>query len=128
MIAFLPFRQLLIAQQLEEIFIEQCYQLAANNSPLYQQNALTVAVGNKAEKNLSLKWLPKLDLKAQATYQSDVTALPIKIPNITIQQLDKEQCKGTLELVQPVLMAVLLRDKKNYNKLLYPKSEYTKRY
>jgi len=84
----------------------------ASNSPLYQQNALTVAVGNKAEKNLSLKWLPQLDLNAQATYQSDVTALPSKIPNITIQQLDKEQYKGTLELVQPVLMAVLFRDKK----------------
>ncbi len=102
LIAFLLFSQLLIAQQLSEISIEQCYNLAANNSPLYQQKALTIAAGNKAEKNLNLKWLPQLDLNAQATYQSDVTALPIKIPNITIQELDKDQYKGTLELVQPV--------------------------
>jgi outer membrane protein TolC len=101
-IAFLLFSQLLTAQQLSEITIEQCYDLAANNSPLYQQKALTIAAGNKAEKNLNLKWLPQLDLNAQATYQSDVTALPIKIPNITIQQLDKDQYKGTLELVQTV--------------------------
>ena len=90
MIAFLPFSQLLIAQQLEEIFIEQCYNLAANNSPLYQQKALTIAAVNKVEKNANLKWLPQIDLNAQTTYQSDVTALPIKIPNITIQQLDKD--------------------------------------
>ncbi len=102
LIAFLLFSQLLIAQQLSEISIEQCYNLAANNSPLYQQKVLTIAAGNKAEKDINLKWLPQLDLNAQATYQSDVTALPIKIPNITIQELDKDQYKGTLELVQPV--------------------------
>lgn len=102
--------------------------MAANNSPLYQQKALTIAAVNKVEKNVNLKWLPQIDLNAQTTYQADVTALPIKIPNITIQQLAKEQCKVTLELVQPVLMAVLFRAKKNYNKFLYPKSEYTKRY
>jgi outer membrane protein TolC len=102
LIAFVVCSQLLTAQRLSEISIEQCYSLAAGNSPLYQQKALTIAAGNKAEKNLNLKWLPQLDLNAQATYQSDVTALPIKIPNITIQQLDKDQYKGTLELVQPV--------------------------
>ncbi len=102
LIAFVVCSQLLTAQQLSEISIQQCYSLAAGNSPLYQQKALTIAAGNKAEKNLNLKWLPQLDLNAQATYQSDVTALPIKIPNITIQQLDKDQYKGTLELVQPV--------------------------
>ena len=85
LIAFLLFRQLLIAQQLEEIFIEQCYNLAPNNSPLHQQKALTIAAVNKVEKNANLKWLPQIDLNAQTTYQSDVTALPIKIPNITIR-------------------------------------------
>jgi hypothetical protein len=28
--------------------------------------------------------LPKIDLNAQATYQSDVTALPIGLPNVTV--------------------------------------------
>jgi hypothetical protein len=28
--------------------------------------------------------LPKIDLNAQATYQSDVTSLPITLPNVTV--------------------------------------------
>lgn len=99
---FLFVSRMLVAQQLTEISIEQCYNLAANNSPLYQQKALTIAAGNKTEKNLNLKWLPQLDINAQATYQSEVTSLPIKLPNVSIEELDKDQYKGTLELVQPV--------------------------
>lgn len=118
LIAFLFFSKLLIAQQLTEISIEQCYNLAANNSPLYQQKALTIAAGNKAEKNMNLKWLPQIDLNAQATYQSDVTALPIKIPNITIQELDKDQYKGTLELVQPVLDGGVISGQKKLQQII----------
>ncbi len=93
---------LLIAQHINEISIGQCYNLANSNSPLYQQKVLTIAAGNLAEKNLHLKWLPQLDLNAQATYQSDVTAIPIKLPNINIPALDKNQYKGTLDLSQPI--------------------------
>lgn len=102
LVIFLFVNHFLVAQHLSELTIEQCYSLAANHSPLYQQKALTIAAGNKTKKNLNLKWLPQLDINAQATYQSDVTSLPIKLPNINIEQLDKDQYKGTLELVQPV--------------------------
>ncbi|HMU71304.1 MAG TPA: TolC family protein, partial [Ferruginibacter sp.] len=52
--------------------------------------------------NLNLKWLPQADLNAQATYQSDVTSVPIKLPNLSIDEPSKDQYKGTLDLVQPV--------------------------
>lgn len=102
LVILLFFHYLLIAQHINEISIGQCYNLATANSPLYQQKALTIAAGNLAEKNLTLKWLPQLDLNAQATYQSDVTAIPIKLPNIDIPVLDKNQYKGTLDLSQPI--------------------------
>ena len=101
-IIFLFVSRLLVAQHFTDLTIEQCYSLATNNSPMYQQKALTIAAGNMAEKNLNLKWLPQLDINAQATYQSAVTSLPIKLPNVTIEDLDKDQYKGTLELIQPV--------------------------
>jgi hypothetical protein len=34
--------------------------------------------------------LPKIDLNAQATYQSDVT-LPISLPNVTVNPPNKDQ-------------------------------------
>jgi outer membrane protein TolC len=102
LVIFLFIGRLLVAQQVTTLSIGECYNLAAKNSPLYQQKALTIAGGNLAEKNLNLKWLPQLDINAQASYQSEVTSLPIKIPNVNIEELDKDQYKGTLDLVQPV--------------------------
>jgi outer membrane protein TolC len=110
-------QQILNAQHLNEVTIEQCYDLAAANSPLYQQKALTIAAGNKSERNLNLKWLPQLDINAQATYQSDVTSLPIKLPNLTIESLDKDQYKGTLDLVQPIYDGGLIAGQKKLQRI-----------
>lgn len=82
--------------------LEQCYSAASTNSPLAQQKALTIVAGNMAEKNQNLKWLPQVDLNAQATYQSAVTSFPAKLPGITVDELSKDQYKGTLDIVQPV--------------------------
>ncbi|MEO5890500.1 MAG: TolC family protein [Ferruginibacter sp.] len=102
LIIFLTITRLLDAQRVSSLTIEECYEMAAKNSPLYQQKALMIAAGNITEKNLNLKWLPQLDLNAQGSYQSAVTSLPIKIPNVTIEELDKDQYRSTLDLVQPV--------------------------
>ena len=90
------------AQSARTLTLEQCYDLLAKTSPLAQQKALTITAGNLAEKNLNLKWLPQADLNGQATYQSDVTSVLIKLPNLAIDEPSKDQYKGTLDLVQPV--------------------------
>lgn len=105
------------AQPISALTLEQCYSLAASNSPMYQQKALTIAAGNKLEKNVGLNWLPRLDIGAQATYQSDVTSVPIKVPNITIEELDKDQYKATLELVQPVFDGGIIAGQKKLQQI-----------
>jgi outer membrane protein TolC len=92
----------LMAQDKPGLTLEQCYTLAATSSPLAQQKALTVTAGNMAEKNQNLKWLPQVDLNAQATYQSAVTSFPVKLPGVTVDELSKDQYKGTLEVIQPI--------------------------
>lgn len=92
----------LIAQDKPVLTLEQCYTLASTVSPLAQQKALTIRAGNMAEKNQNLKWLPQVDLNAQATYQSAVTSFPAKLPNVTVEELSKDQYKGTLDILQPV--------------------------
>ncbi len=92
----------LLAQNMQQLTLEQCYNSASTSSPLAQQKALTITAGTLAEKNQSLKWLPEVNLNGQATYQSDVTSFPVKLPGITVDELSKDQYKGTLEIVQPV--------------------------
>lgn len=91
-----------MAQSAGAITLEQCYELLTKTSALAQQKALTILAGNLAEKNQNLKWLPQADLNAQATYQSDVTSVPIKIPNLTIDEPGRDQYKGAVDLVQPL--------------------------
>ena len=91
-----------MAQDKPLLTLEQCYSAASANSPLAQQKALTLVAGNMAEKNQNLKWLPQVDLNAQATYQSAVTSFPAKLPGVSVDELSKDQYKGTLDIVQPV--------------------------
>lgn len=91
-----------MAQNRPVLTLEQCYTMVLNASPLAQQKALTIEAGNLAEKNENLKWLPQVDLNAQSTYQSEVTSFPVKLPNVTVDELSKDQYKTTLEIIQPV--------------------------
>ncbi|HBX20079.1 MAG TPA: transporter, partial [Porphyromonadaceae bacterium] len=45
---------------------------------------------------------PQVNLVGQATYQSDVTKIPISLPNIEIPGLSKDQYKIYAEVTQPV--------------------------
>ena len=93
-ISFLLFSSIhLMAQDKPVLTLEQCYTFAATNSPLAQQKALTVTAGNMAEKNQNLKWLPQVDLNAQATYQSAVTSFPVKLPGFNVDELSKDQAE-----------------------------------
>jgi outer membrane protein TolC len=101
-----------LAQPKPVLTLEQCYALAATNSPLAQQKALTVSAGNMAEKNQNLNWLPQVNMNAQATYQSEVTSFPVKLPGVSVDKLSKDQYKGTLELVQPVYDGGIINNQK----------------
>lgn len=122
---FLFVGQQVVAQQLTDLTLEQCYSLARTNSPMNQQKALTIAAGNMAEKNINLQWLPQLDINAQASYQSAVTSLPIKLPNVNIEELDKNQYRGTLELVQPVYDGGIIAGQKKLQRI-YTETEAQK--
>ncbi|WP_338377873.1 TolC family protein [uncultured Flavobacterium sp.] len=97
-ILFLFFGSFLQAQQ--NITLNECYDLVEKNYPLakqtnllQQKSALEIDALNKAK-------LPKIDINAQATYQSAVTQLPISLPNVTITPLNKDQYRATLDVNQ----------------------------
>lgn len=89
---------LALAQQ--QLSLEDCYKLADKNYPLTKQNDLLARKSQLEIQNMDKDYLPKIDLNAQATYQSEVTQVPIKIPNATINPLNKDQYRATLDANQ----------------------------
>jgi outer membrane protein TolC len=51
-------------------------------------------------KNTNSQWLPQLNLNGQATYQSDVTSIPLKVPGLTA--LPKDQYKANVDINQVI--------------------------
>lgn len=80
--------------------LEQCYDLARTNYPTAQNLALLDASNRLRIQNLNKNYLPQLQLNAQATWQSEVTSLPIEAPGLDIPTISQDQYKATLELRQ----------------------------
>jgi outer membrane protein TolC len=84
------------AQQI--VSLEDCYALANKNYPLYKQTEMLQQKSVYEIDALHKGKLPKIDLNAQATYQSDVTGLLISMANVT--PLNKDQYRATLDVNQ----------------------------
>lgn len=89
---------LAFAQQ--TLTLEECYALAEKNYPLAKQTALLEEKTNSEIKVLENERLPKLDLNAQASYQSDVIEFPLQIPDSNIEPPNKDQYRATIDANQ----------------------------
>jgi len=88
---------LLVTAQ-EKLTLEACYTLANTNYPLAKQVDLLHHKSTLDIDVLNIGKLPKIDLNAQATYQSDVTGLPIPLPNVI--PINKDQYRATFDVNQ----------------------------
>jgi len=82
-----------------QLTIERCQELARANYPLIQRYNI---IGKSAEYSLSNAgkgYLPQFQLSARATYQSEVTALPMQIPGFQFD-LPKDQYLASLDISQ----------------------------
>ncbi|MEQ8362099.1 MAG: TolC family protein [Cyclobacteriaceae bacterium] len=83
----------LLAQAQNPLTIEMCHELARNNYPLIQQKQLIEQSTEFSIANIRSGQLPQISINAQATYQSDVTQVPIAAPGFDIEPLSKDQYK-----------------------------------
>ena len=83
-----------------ELTLEQCYELVNTNYPLAKQNALFSKKNELDASVIQKSKLPTLELAGQATYQSEVTHVPIDNPAISIAPPNKDQYKTTLSVNQ----------------------------
>ena len=90
----------LVVNAQQKLTLEDCYALANKNYPIAKQAELLQQKNTYDIEALKKGKLPKIDLNAQATYQSEVTELPIKIPNVVVTPLNKDQYRATLDVNQ----------------------------
>ena len=88
--------------QSQEITLNECQQLARTNFPLIRQQALVNEAANTSAAALLSRYFPQVQVAGQATWQSDVTKIPITIPNLTIPSLEKDQYKVYAEASQVI--------------------------
>jgi outer membrane protein TolC len=90
------------AQDNSRLTLQQAYDLARQNYPFIKQKDLVRQTADLTIENLSKGFLPQLTISGQATYQSDVTSVPVSIPGIKIDAPNKDQYKIQAELSQLV--------------------------
>ena len=78
--------------------LQDCYDLLEMNYPLAAQKGLLQQQLEVQKAVMKSQQLPSLELAAQATYQSDVTHVPV--PNLGIEPLSKDQYRSTLTMKQ----------------------------
>ena len=82
----------------QTLTLVDCYTLASKNYPISKQSELIQQKSNYEIETLNKGKLPKIDLNAQATYQSDVIGFPSTLPGV--QPLNKDQYRATLDVNQ----------------------------
>ncbi len=86
----------------QNITLQDCYDKVMTNYPLAKNSEFLTKSNEYNISNAIKGWLPDISLSGKASYQSDVTSLPIEIPNIEIPQLSKDQYGIVLEVNQTI--------------------------
>lgn len=96
----------------QSLTLEECYTLAAQNYPLVKQRELIAKSNEYTLQNLSKGYLPQLSIIGQATYQSEVTQVPIEVPGMSVPTLSKDQYKLYGEVNQTVFDGGVIKQQK----------------
>lgn len=88
------------AANAQQLTLEECHEKARQNFPLIKQKQLLVSTKEFSVANARSGYLPQISVIGQATYQSDVTKVPLEVPGFPIKTLPKDQYKIYAELNQ----------------------------
>lgn len=95
-----------------QLSIDDCYKKAQANYPQVKQYGLIEQSKEFNLSNANKGYLPQISFSAKATYQSAVTKLPITLPNVTIEGLNKDQYQSVVEVNQSVWDGGVIRNQK----------------
>lgn len=86
----------------DTLTVEQCRSLALQNSPLQQKKLSAASINALQIRNLQSNSLPRIQVGAQATWQSDVFGLPFNFPGSEIPTVPKDQYKLSVDVAQRI--------------------------
>lgn len=97
-----------------QLSIEECYKKAEANYPLIKQYGLIEKSKDYNLSNVGKGYLPQVQLSAKATYQSEVTEIPVDIPGI--KGMKKDQYNATIDVNQIIWDGGSIKARKEYLK------------
>ncbi|MBI5856716.1 MAG: TolC family protein [Sphingobacteriales bacterium] len=111
----LPFQ--LFSQPVQKLTLEQAYDLSAKNYPVVKQKDLIKQTAAISIDNLQKGFLPQFGISCQATYQSDVTKVPVSLPGFFIEAPAKDQYKLVADVSQLIYDGGLTKEQKTLQQL-----------
>lgn len=80
--------------------LDECYTRTRDNYPLIKQKDYIARSKDYTVSNIWNGYFPQITISGQATYQSDVTSLPISLPGLTIDKITQDQYKVVADVSQ----------------------------
>lgn len=108
---------LLTAQEINKLNLQQAYDLSLKNYPVIKQKDLVKQTAAINIDNLQKGFLPQVTISGQATYQSDVTKVPVSLPGLTIESASKDQYKLLADVSQLIYDGGIIKEQKVYQEL-----------
>lgn len=90
---------------------------AEKNYPAISRKSLIAQTAAISIENLQKGFLPQVSVSAQASYQSDVTQIPISLPGLNIQSPSKDQYRILTDISQLVYDGGITKAKKELQQL-----------
>src|SRR5680860_48782 len=97
---FLLLHTLIIAQTSQVLTIEGVYEMAMQHYPQVQKRKLISKSKEYSIQNAFRGHYPRIRIIGQTTYQSEVTQIPVELPNVHIEPPAKDQYKVYAEIHQ----------------------------
>lgn len=79
-----------------QVTLEECQRKTQDNYPLVRQYGLVEKTKEYNLENAARGYLPQFALSAKASYQSEVTEIPVKLPGVDLKGLPKEDRKSVV--------------------------------
>lgn len=111
----LTFTSSLWAQK--SVTLDECLQNAITHHPLLAQKSLNSEESQLQVEQYKKDLLPQISVNGKATYQNEVIALPINIPNFEVPELSKDQYRMSLDVNQAIYRGGLFQKQKDLEEL-----------
>ena len=96
----------------QQVTLEQCYHDGYYHHPSYDNMRILLKMGELEKENSGVTHLPQATLKANVSWQSDVTSVNLPIPGVTIPKLAQDWYKLYIDVTQTIYDGGIAKSRK----------------